>query len=401
MSYLVCHFGKYKTGNITGLQKHNQRENKEYSNKDIDSLKTPLNYDLINNGYIRYYDKVKRVTEVYRTSKKAIRKDAVTYCECIISSDKKFFENLTDDLTRKFFEISLDYLKNKIGEKYLIGANVHLDETTPHMHLGFVPMNSDGSLSAKKLITRNFLREVQKELPNLLKTKGFDIERGIEGNKVRHIDPKEFKVIQFKELNKSREELKALEQNIENKKILLKNINTELDFKEDFINNINSIKKENAMFSKEKIKINKSDFEKMKNIILDLKNSEYEKNLISKELDMLKKENESLKVENKNKFKLFKENEIKLHERIRDLREINSKLDKDKKTEIKELKKEIQDMKIKNYLLGSKINNHEEFLKENDIEEKYQEFMDYKNKKDYEMFREKLNKKDKEYELEF
>lgn len=400
MSYLVCHFGKYKTGNITGLQKHNQRENREYSNKDIDSLKTPLNYDLINNGQIKYAEKVKRVTEAYRTSKKAIRKDAVTYCECIISSDKKFFENLTDDLTRKFFEISLDYLKNKIGEKYLIGANVHLDETTPHMHLGFVPMNSDGSLSAKKLITRKFLREVQKELPEVLKTKGFDIERGIEGNKVRHIDPKEFKTIQFKELNELREEIQSLEKNIEDKRILLKNIDTELDYKNDFINNINSIKKEKVKFSKEKIKINKSDFEEMKNIILDLKNLEYEKNLISKEFDMLKKENESLKVENKNKFKLFKENEIKLHERIRDLREINSKLDKDKKSEIKELKKEIQDMKIKIYLLGSEINNHEEFLKENGIEEKYQEFMDYKNKKDYERFRGSLNKRNREYEFD-
>lgn len=400
MSYLVCHFGKYKAGNVTGLQKHNQRENRGYSNKDIDSLKTHLNYDLINNGHILYAEKVKCITEAYRTSKKAIRKDAVTYCECIISSDKKFFESLTDDLIREFFEISLDYLKNKIGEEYLIGANVHLDEITPHMHFGFVPMNSDGSLSAKKLITRNFLREVQKELPELLKTKGFDIERGIEGNKVRHVDPKEFKTIQFKELNKSREELQTLEKNIENKKMLLKNIDTELDCKNDFINNINSIEKENVMFSKEKIKINKSDFEEMKNIILDLKSLEHEKNLISKDLDMLKKENENLKVENKNKFKLFKDNEIKLHERLRELREVNSKLDKDKKTEVKELKKEIQDIKFRTYALDLKINNHEEFLRENDIEEKYQEFMDYKNKKDYEKFRERLNKKDREYEFD-
>lgn len=398
MSYLVCHFGKYKTGNVTGLQKHNQRENREYSNKDIDSSKTPLNYDLINDGYIRYSDKIKCVTEAYRTSKKAIRKDAVTYCECIISSDKKFFENLTDDLTRKFFEISLDYLKNKIGEKYLIGANVHLDETTPHMHLSFVPI-VDNSLSAKKLITRNFLREVQKELPSLLKIKGFDIERGIEGNKVRHIDPKEFKAIQLKELNKSREELKVLEENIKDKKILLKNIDAELDCKNDFINNIDSIEEDKVMFSKEKIKINKSDFKEMKSIILDLKNLEYEKNLISKENDNLKKENEILKVENKNKFKIFKENEIELHERIRELREMNSKLDKNKKTEIKELKKEIQDIKLRTYVLGSEIDNHEEFLRKNSIEERYQEFMDYKNKKDYERFRESLNKKNREYEF--
>ena len=30
MSYLVCYSGKYKSSNVFGLQKHNQRENKNY-----------------------------------------------------------------------------------------------------------------------------------------------------------------------------------------------------------------------------------------------------------------------------------------------------------------------------------------------------------------------------------
>ena len=51
MSYLVCHFGKYKSGNVFGLQKHNQRENENYSNKDIDKAKIALNYDLINQHF--------------------------------------------------------------------------------------------------------------------------------------------------------------------------------------------------------------------------------------------------------------------------------------------------------------------------------------------------------------
>ena len=48
MSYMVCHFGKYKAGNVFGLQKHNQRENENYTNNDIDKARMPLNYDLIN-----------------------------------------------------------------------------------------------------------------------------------------------------------------------------------------------------------------------------------------------------------------------------------------------------------------------------------------------------------------
>lgn len=53
MSYLVCHFEKYKSANVFGIQKHNQRENENYSNKDVDKAKTPLNYDLINQSNIK------------------------------------------------------------------------------------------------------------------------------------------------------------------------------------------------------------------------------------------------------------------------------------------------------------------------------------------------------------
>ena len=68
-----------------------------------------------------------------------------------------FFEKITEDSQKEFFKGALDYLKNKIGEEFIISANVHLDETTPHMHVGFVPI-IDNSLSAKKLIDRKLLR---------------------------------------------------------------------------------------------------------------------------------------------------------------------------------------------------------------------------------------------------
>lgn len=50
---MVCHFGKYKSGNVFGLQKHNQRENDNYSNMDIDKARTPLNYDLVKDDDIK------------------------------------------------------------------------------------------------------------------------------------------------------------------------------------------------------------------------------------------------------------------------------------------------------------------------------------------------------------
>lgn len=210
MSYLVFHLSKYKSSNIIGLQRHNQRENRNYSNQDIDTTMSDLNYDLVNSEKISFTKKVKDIIDTKRTTKKAIRKDAVTYCECIISSDNDFFRKLDIKEQQRFFEVSLKFLENRIGKTNIISANVHLDETTPHMHLGFVPMNLDGSLSAKKMVNRNFLREIQENLPYTLQKNGFDIQRGEKDNNVKHLDQKIYK----SNLNKEIKRLEALNSKI-------------------------------------------------------------------------------------------------------------------------------------------------------------------------------------------
>lgn len=206
MSYLVFHLSKYKSSNIVGLQRHNQRENKNYSNHDIDTTLSNLNFDLVNSEKISFTKKVKYIIDTKKTTQRAIRKDAVTYCECIISSDNDFFRKLDIKEQQRFFEVSLKFLENRIGKDNIISANVHLDETTPHMHLGFVPMNLDGSLSAKKMVNRNFLREIQENLPYTLQKNGFDIQRGEKDNNVKHLDQKIYK----SNLNKEIKRLEAL-----------------------------------------------------------------------------------------------------------------------------------------------------------------------------------------------
>ena len=199
MSKLVCHMGKYTRGNVFGLQKHNQRENKNYSNTNIDKQKLDLNYDFENKININYLDKIDMIIKKYRSNtKKAVRKDAIVFIDTIISSDNEFFKNLTENETKSFFKYSYKYLSNKIGKNNIISAVVHMDEYTPHMHFNFVPINQDGSLSAKKMINRNFLRNIQSELPQYLKDKGFNIERGMENSLLRHLEPLEYKKNQIK-----------------------------------------------------------------------------------------------------------------------------------------------------------------------------------------------------------
>jgi hypothetical protein len=212
--------GKYTRGNVGGLQKHNQRENKNYGNENIDITKSNQNYDLQNHENIKYLNKIDSIIKENRSSDKAVRKDAIVYVDTVVGSDKEFFNNLSDQEKRKFFEQSYEYLKNKVGEKNIVSATVHMDETkgvggSPHMHFSFVPMNADGTLSAKKKINRNFLREIQDEFPKVLKNKGFNIERGMENSTKKHLEPLEFKKQQIqKDIQQVNKQIEGLEKRI-------------------------------------------------------------------------------------------------------------------------------------------------------------------------------------------
>ena len=369
MSYMVCHFGKYKSGNVFGLQKHNQRENENYSNIDIDKARTPLNYDLVNQGNINYLKRVKSIIEANRASERAIRKDATVYCECIISSDSAFFEKITEDSQKEFFKSSLDYLKNKIGEEFIISANVHLDETTPHMHVGFVPI-IDNSLSAKKLIDRKFLREVQDQLPAYLKNLGFDIQRGIKNSKRKHKDTKELKKeldreyenrcrdINFVEdyKNKLERKIEQLEADLNQKTIEYDNVTKILNKNSLVMYQIKEMAFEPVRFSSDKVKISKVDFERLKESALKAYTQHNLYATVSKQLENLKQEREYYKsqleesrrcrAEDYNDFRyelnsLKKENK-RLGSEINKVNEILRSMSKEFQIEFFKVKKEIE-----------------------------------------------------------
>lgn len=306
MSYLVCHFGKYKSVNVFGLQKHNQRENKNYSNIDLDTSKSHLNYDLINPTPINFRNTINNLIKEKRKSDKAIRKDAVVYCECIISSDQNFFKNLSEDKQKLFFRESLEFLGKKLGKDNIISANVHLDETTPHMHVGFVPIHGS-SLSAKKVLNRNFLRDIHDKMPKFLKENGFDIERGKENAKIKHLETKDFKRAYQSELNNLENEKFKLDKDIiflENKRDALKILlNASVSF-ENLLEDINdleigktllgakiTIKNDDYIKLKEKFEFLTKENIKKDNEILELKNSLEEK---SKYINSLNKMYDSI-----------------------------------------------------------------------------------------------------------
>lgn len=107
--------------------------------------------------------------------------------------DRPFFDQLNEKETERFFKEAKEYFADKFGDDNIRYAEVHLDERTPHMHLGVVPFDQESKLSAKRVFNRATLIEIQDELPVFMQDKGFDVQRGEKGSERKNLTVPEYK----------------------------------------------------------------------------------------------------------------------------------------------------------------------------------------------------------------
>ena len=347
MSMIVARMQKMKAENLTGIGNHNQRKTENHSNKEIDIDRSHLNYDLVDHTE-NYKRDIEKFINENKSSSRAIRKDAVLVNEWIISSDRKFFDNLNEGEAENFFERVKDYFAENFGEDNIRYATVHLDETTPHMHMGIVPFDKDNKLSAKRVFNRIALQDIQEELPKYLQESGFKIERGQRGSERKNLTVPEFKEMKNEQKDIEREiGIKKDELLAYTKDRSLKTTLDDIKFKRE-MKEIEVATGEKTIFGRE---ITETVKKPTDNLIIsekDFKNiqafNSYSKKREVKFLNLLDtdlyKENEGLKVENKELIrenKELKNSNNKIFGSLNRLKEENTFL----KDEISDLKNEI------------------------------------------------------------
>lgn len=153
---------KYKRQEVSPIEEENERdESYEASNPNIDNSCTRGNYHIVYpfKSYIEIINK--RLSQLELKLK--IRSDAIVMNSFVVTSDGEFFKDLHPWEQQDFFRDCVQFFEDKYGEENIISAVVHLDETTPHLHLNFVPINN-GRLSSKSLFDRQKLAQLQTEL---------------------------------------------------------------------------------------------------------------------------------------------------------------------------------------------------------------------------------------------
>ncbi|MED3090823.1 MobV family relaxase, partial [Bacillus toyonensis] len=211
--FMVCHMQKFKMTDVKGLQIHNQREKESHSNSDIIQERTEQNYDLIHDKRKVDYKKfIQNRIDNGVVSNRAIRKDAVVCCSFMISASPDYMNSLSQAEQRRFFEESVCFLKARYGEENFVYASVHVDEKTPHMHVGMVPVNEKQKLSAYSFFkNKSELHDLQDKIYEHVKEKGFDIERGVSSDR-KHLSTQRFKAVSLQqEIEKLEQEKKEID----------------------------------------------------------------------------------------------------------------------------------------------------------------------------------------------
>lgn len=353
MSYAIVRNEKLTRSQAIGICVHNDRKAKNHSNKEIDISKSSLNYYFKKNelSYTKEFDKLKKKYNLQGQ----IRNNSIIMCEMIFTSDKDFFDTIGMEETKRFFEESYNFICNykNLGEKNIISAVVHFDETTPHMHLIYIPVihtkDKDGK-EIDKVCCRDFwkgrdsYRNLQNAFHEYITSKEFDLQRGLP---VEETQRKNETIQNYKQIT-----------NFENTKKVLENITLELpetpdikDFKRVIINHdekienviikprdklIQELYQENKTLHKELSKqVNtvdfaedfKEDYIKMieKNTNLRLTNS-----LLKEELENKEKELE-LQFESKS-YNMEREYKKEIHKLKQENKHLNKMIDKFKVT---------------------------------------------------------------------
>lgn len=152
-------------------------EERKGHDPDIDKSKSS---DNIYRGYrtaaeLMEYSR-KHIEQLRDKTGRSIRKDAVVMCVTILKPPAAMMNALPREDQIRFLDDAEEGLAQIVGKANIKSSATHFDELGAHRNVFHEPMTEDGRLCAKEAHNLKFFGRVNRELPALLREKGWDIE---------------------------------------------------------------------------------------------------------------------------------------------------------------------------------------------------------------------------------
>ena len=195
MAYQQVIAKKVKLNGLMGIQHHMLDRDRVKTNPDIDLSRSHLNYFIENltaedlNSRVR--SRIKQLN-----LKKRPRSDAVGLEDIVVKASQDFILNADAETRENYFADALHFLQNRYGKENVMYCQCHLDESSPHIHVGIVPITPDGRLSAKSLFSPKTLEQLQTDFHRVVSSH-YGLERG-ESHSKKYLPIQKFKAQQAK-----------------------------------------------------------------------------------------------------------------------------------------------------------------------------------------------------------
>jgi len=197
MPYAIARLNKLKLHQLRGSEAHTFRL-QETPNADP----SQENVRLIgsNAPEVKLQDLV-AAKIAQQPQKRKIRPDAVYCVELMLTASPEYFRPQCPTQAGYYESEKLDlwaeatrqWLSKEYGDR-IVRAELHLDESTPHIHAYFVPLDENGQLRCNHFFNgREKVRQFQDSYFDAMLPIG--LERGIKGSKAQHFDVKKYYTI--------------------------------------------------------------------------------------------------------------------------------------------------------------------------------------------------------------
>lgn len=203
----------FKRDGARGVVRHSIRSVEEkngvyrnHSNERIDPSRTADNVVFVNDGRGGFVE-AETTQQVHdhresvlqkRADKQKLRKNQNVMMETLLQLDGEFSGTATEfladsngnaDETRRLLDVLTNHIVDKVGQENVSYIALHVDETSPHVQIGWTPLAEDGSLDFRKILgetrywkssgrmrgtlTKQMLSDQHKEVRALLNEHGY------------------------------------------------------------------------------------------------------------------------------------------------------------------------------------------------------------------------------------
>lgn len=152
-------------------------EEREGHDPDIDKNRAELNkFEGFRTARELQEYSQKHVEQLRDGKGRKLRKDAVVMCATILKPPAAMMNQLSQEDQQRFLDDAYSAFTDIVGQGNIKSRADHYDELGAHSHVFWEPMTEDGRLCAKEVHNLQFFGRVNRELPQKLRERGWDIE---------------------------------------------------------------------------------------------------------------------------------------------------------------------------------------------------------------------------------